>query len=209
MTCHWVAYQPNGLKTVQSNVVRILVLGGTGFIGSALVARLASEGHQCLTVSRGKAETSCHRRLDITKAVRPEDWTAALKGVDVVINAAGALQDVAGKATRGVHVIGVSALYHACESCGVRRVIHFSAIGIDRDAPSQFSQSKREGEDVLMARDLDWIILRPSVVIGRAAYGGSALLRGLAALPLMPRMPNTAPIQPVHLDDLIETVRFF
>ena len=43
MTCHWVAYQPNGLKTVQSNVVRILVLGGTGFIGSALVARLASD----------------------------------------------------------------------------------------------------------------------------------------------------------------------
>jgi len=202
-------YQPNGLKTVQGNVVRILVLGGTGFIGSALVARLASEGHQCLTISRGKAETSSHRRLDVTKAVRPEDWIAALKGVDVVINAAGALQDVASKEIRGVHVTGVRALYQACESCGVRRVIHFSAIGVDRDAPSQFSQTKREGEDVLMARDLDWIILRPSVVIGRAAYGGSALLRGLAALPLMPRMPNTAPIQPVHLDDLIETVRFF
>lgn len=61
----------------------------------------------------------------------------------------------------------------------------------------------------MVERNLDWVILRPSVVIGRGAYGGSALLRGLAALPVLPVMPNTAPLQFVHMDDIVDTVAFF
>jgi hypothetical protein len=57
-----------------------------------------------------------------------------------------------------------------------------------------------------MRRDLDWVILRPSVVIGRSAYGGSALLRGLASLPALPVMPDTGPLRIVHLDDVVATV---
>jgi uncharacterized protein YbjT (DUF2867 family) len=46
-------------------------------------------------------------------------------------------------------------------------------------------------------------------VIGRAAYGGNALLCGLAALPLLPVLPETSPVQPVHFDDVVESaVRF-
>lgn len=186
--------------------MRILVIGGTGFIGSALVARLAAEGHECLTAARRPSARAQHTRIDIGKAVRPKDWNAALHRVDAVVNAAGTLQDGAGQSAKGVHVVGINALYAACEAKGVRRVIHLSAIGVDRDTPSPFSRTKHDGEMALMARDLDWIVLRPSVVIGRAAYGGSALLRGLAALPVMPVLPGTAPIQPVHLDDVIETI---
>jgi hypothetical protein len=92
---------------------------------------------------------------------------------------------------------------------GIRRVVHFSAVGVDRETPSAFSRSKLRGDDALMARNLDWVVLRPAVVIGRAAFGGSALLRAVAALPVMPSLPGTAPLQLVHLDDVIETVRFF
>jgi uncharacterized protein YbjT (DUF2867 family) len=63
---------------------------------------------------------------------------------------------------------------------------HLSAIGVDRDAPTPFSRTEFEGDKVLMARDLDWVILRPSVVVGRQAYGGCALFRGLAALSSYP-----------------------
>ena len=59
-----------------------------------------------------------------------------------------------------------------------------------------------------MALDLDWIILRPSVVIGRNAYGGSALIRALAALPIRPVLADTGELQVVHLDDLVESVVF-
>ncbi|GGC93818.1 hypothetical protein GCM10010994_59510 [Chelatococcus reniformis] len=57
-----------------------------------------------------------------------------------------------------------------------------------------------------MATGLDWVILRPSVVVGRAGYGGSALFRGLASLPVLPRMDGAGPISVVQLDDVVETV---
>ena len=57
-----------------------------------------------------------------------------------------------------------------------------------------------------MRRDLDWIILRPSVVVGRQAYGGSALFRALASIPVLPRTPDAGPLDIVQLDDVVETV---
>lgn len=187
--------------------MRILLVGGTGLIGSAIYASLSGEGHECVLVSRhpAAAPDTHHITLDVAQTTESK-WKDILVGVDAVINAAGALQ---GQDMQGVHVAGSAALYTACESAGVRRVILLSAIGIDRDARSEFSRTKREGEAALMGRDLDWVVLRPSVVVGRPAYGGSALLRGLASLPLLPVMPDTAAIQPVHLDDVVETVLFF
>ncbi len=188
--------------------MRILLVGGTGLIGSAIDARLTADGHECILVSRhpATARDRRHISLDLARTTDASKWQSHLTGVDAVINAAGALQ---GQDMQGVHVAGSAALYAACESAGVRRVILFSAIGSNVDALSDFSRSKREGEAVLMARDLDWVVLRPSVVVGRPAYGGSALLRGLASLPILPVMPGTAAIQPVHLDDVVETTVFF
>ena len=60
-----------------------------------------------------------------------------------------------------------------------------------------------------MATGLDWVILRPSVVVGRAAYGGSALFRGLAALPVVPHIGSAGKLQIVQLDDVVETVIYF
>jgi uncharacterized protein YbjT (DUF2867 family) len=107
-----------------------------------------------------------------------------------------------------VHSDGPAALFSAGERARVRRVIHFSAIGVDRDTPTAFSRTKLQGDQALMQGNLDWVILRPSVVVGRAAYGGSALFRGLAALPLFPVMPDTGLLQVVQQDEVVETVLF-
>lgn len=88
-------------------------------------------------------------------------------------------------------------------------MIHLSAIGVDRAQPSTFSASKLAGEAALTALDLDWVILRPAVVLGRPVFGASALMRGLAALPVLPVMPGTGPLQVVRLEDVVETVVFF
>ncbi|MGE0196094.1 MAG: SDR family oxidoreductase, partial [Methylocystis sp.] len=61
----------------------------------------------------------------------------------------------------------------------------------------------------LKAMALDWVILRPSVVVGRRAYGGSALFRGLAAMPILPRFKNAGELQIVQLDDVVATALFF
>jgi uncharacterized protein YbjT (DUF2867 family) len=147
--------------------------------------------------------------LDVARATRPEVWLPLLDGIDAVVNCAGTLQDSPGESTRGVHVDGIAALLKSCQERGVRRFVHLSAIGVDKGRPSAFSRTKREAEALIMSSDLDWVILRPSVVIGRAAYGGSALLRGLAGLPIVPVIHGAGAVQLVHLDDVIETIILF
>lgn len=192
--------------------MRVLLTGANGFIGAAVLAALRQSGHTVLAVTRRRASASPGvepLRLDLRRATRPQDWLPHVAGVQAVINCAGVLQDSPSDSTSAVHVAAIDALFAACEQVGVRRVVHLSAVGVDREAPTAFSQSKLAGDKALAARDLDWVILRPSVVLGRRAYGGSALFRGLAALPILPLARDTGPLQVVQLDDVVRTVLFF
>lgn len=189
--------------------MKILVIGSTGLIGSALAARLRRDGHAVTGVARRAPRTTGGGAtivLDMAKVSGPDDWLPHLSGIDAVVNCAGVLQDSVSEDTKAVHADAAAALFLACETAGLRKVIHFSAIGVERAQPSAFSASKYAGDQALMARDLDWVILRPSVVLGRPVYGASALIGGLAALPLLPLMPDTERLQVVQLDDVVETV---
>lgn len=192
--------------------MKILVIGATGLIGSAAATRLSREGHQVIGLARQPRAglgLAGWVALDIASARQPKDWLPLLSGVDAVVNCAGVLQDSRRENTEAVHATGVGALFDACEQSGVRRVIHLSAIGVDRAQPSRFSATKYAGDRDLMARDLDWVILRPSVVLGRPAFGASALIRSLASLPGIPLMPGTQLLQVVQLGDVLATISFF
>jgi uncharacterized protein YbjT (DUF2867 family) len=191
--------------------MQVLVTGATGLIGSALVARLYQEGHQPVACVRTAARVPAAAKVVVVDFMTAtfEDWIEHLSDIDAVVNCVGVLQDSAHDSVSAAHVEGPSRLFAACEKAGVRRVIHFSAMGVDRQTPSSFSRTKRAGDDDLATRELDWVILRPSVVVGRAAYGGSALFRGLAALPILPAMPSTGSLQIVQLDQVIDSVLLF
>jgi uncharacterized protein YbjT (DUF2867 family) len=196
--------------------MKVLVTGAYGFIGSAVIARLSAEGHRIVGVGRRIGEAARKRpdiqwlALDIGHAKSPENWLPHLQGVDAVVNCAGVLQDGLGDDVKAVQADGTIALFAACERGGVRRVIHISAIGVDRAQPTEFTATKFAADNDLVKRDLDWVILRPSVVYGRGAYGGSALLRAAATLPgAVPVFPDTGEIQLVHLDDVSATIAFF
>lgn len=192
--------------------MQVLIVGANGLIGRAVAARLAGDGHDVVGVSRSGSAYSIPSiqwvRLDLRDAVSEAAWLPNLKTADAVVNCAGVLQDNDRDSTSAVHSAGPAALCRACETAGVRKLIHLSAIGVDCDTPTAFSQSKREGDNAVMASSLNWVILRPSVVLGRGAYGGSALFRGLAALPIIPSVRG-GELQVVQLDDLVEAVAFF
>ncbi|MFL6857219.1 MAG: SDR family oxidoreductase [Allosphingosinicella sp.] len=190
----------------------MLLIGATGLIGSAVAARLKREGHELVGVARSLGALT--RRvpadrwvaLDLRRATDAAAWAPHLAGIEAIVNCAGALQDTARDSTAAVHDAAPRALWAACEAAGVRRVIHFSAMGVDRGALTRFSATKADGDRALEESGLDWAILRPSVVVGRPAYGGSALFRGLAASPVLPRTPEAGPLGVVQLDDVAETV---
>src|SRR5436190_6663451 len=145
--------------------MRVLILGASGLIGSALAARLATQGHSVVAVSRHKHFTEslvpiAQVTIDIAGATEPAHWLPHLNGIDAVANCAGVLQDSPRDSTQGVHVKGVVSLFAACAQADVRRVVHLSAVGVDRRRETAFSRSKRAGEEALMACDLDWVILR-------------------------------------------------
>jgi uncharacterized protein YbjT (DUF2867 family) len=192
--------------------VRILLTGATGLIGSAVLARLVADGDEVVAIARPGSAARARGAvrwvsLDIARAVTVGDWLPHLAGVDAVVNCAGVLQDGPGDSTAGVHVEAAGALFAACGKAGVRRLVHVSALGADSDAATAFTRSKWAGDTALMASPLDWIILRPSVVVGRPVYGGSALLRGLAALPVIPKIAEAGLLQVVQLEDLVGTIR--
>lgn len=192
--------------------MRVLLLGATGLIGSAVAARLHTEGIEVVGVARSAG--SMARRLpvarwielDLRRACAPADWLPHLGGIDAVVNCAGVLQDNARDSTALVHAKAPEALWRACEQAGVQRIVQVSAIGVDRGGLTLFSASKAAGDASLRGSSLDWIILRPSVVLGRVAHGGSALIRALASLPFLPRLPNAGRIDVVQLDDVAETI---
>ena len=193
--------------------MRILVAGASGFIGSHIVAHLVSRGHEVVAAARnpqaaaqrlaGAEWIACDFRRD-----RADDWAPRLAGVRAVVNCVGVLQDGLGDDSRAVHVAGADALFEACERAGVKRVLHISAVGVDDAAGSAYSRDKLDGEAALKARDLDWLILRPSLVIARNVYGGTALIRALCGLPFItPVVGGEQVFRPIGMDDLCEAVR--
>ena len=145
------------------------------------------------------------RALDLTSpdAKSADRWAVLLEGIDAVVNVAGVLQPRRAAEAWAVHREAPDALFSACESKRVRRVVHVSAVGI-QETETVYARSKRAGEASLMARDLDWTVLRPAVVVGEGSYGGSSLLRALAVMPFVTPVigDGNTPMDVIHKDDL-------
>jgi uncharacterized protein YbjT (DUF2867 family) len=194
--------------------MNVLLTGANGFIGRYLTASLVSAGHRVVPAVRRPSESDAllpapgSIAIDLNRDIRPEDWTPRLIGVDAVINCAGILQGRLGQSIHAIHAAAPKALFAACQGAGVKRVIQISAISAEDAAGTAYASTKREADDFLASTNLAWVILRPSLVYAEGAYGGTALLRALGALPLAIPVIGRGEyrFQPIHVDDLCATV---
>jgi nucleoside-diphosphate-sugar epimerase len=143
--------------------------------------------------------------MDFADLPSSSQWLPHLGGIDVVVNAVGIFRERGRQSFSRVHVQGPRALFEACAEAGVRRVIHFSALGADEHASSRYHLSKRSGDDVLLALCRDAIVLQPSLVFGLDGQSSQVFLQW-AALPWLPMPRGAGPVQPVHVDDVAELV---
>jgi NADH dehydrogenase len=191
--------------------MRVLIVGGTGFVGRALLRRLSQDGHQITVLARRPER---HRDLlliphvSVIEAVHLSDLFLRkhIKGQDAVINLVGILHETGKIKFDQVHVGLVRKIVAACSVEGVNRLLHISALGASLDAPSAYLRSKADAESVLHASGLAVTVFAPSVIFGEGDRFISTFYQLLAKLPMMGVVCPQAQLSPVWLNDVVEVM---
>ncbi|WP_277184296.1 SDR family oxidoreductase [Caballeronia sp. BR00000012568055] len=184
--------------------MNILICGGYGFIGSALVVRLAQRGHHIVRGARLPIADD-DVAIDFSAVLTTSEWRARLKGIDAVVNATGILHESADQSFEAIHRDSPIGLFDTCCRAGVRHIIQISALGAATGDTAYFT-SKRAADDYLQMLPVRHHIVRPALVYGR--NGASAkFFRMLASMPVhvLPAGGNQF-MRPVHIDDLTDVV---
>jgi NADH dehydrogenase len=169
---------------------RVLVLGGTGFIGRHVVSALHAQGCGIVIGSRAphryrhRQSANDWRELHVERLLQPGDWEAVLVDVDAVVNCVGILRPRGSETYDRVHHRAPGALALACRERGLR-LVHVSALGLEEGVRTRFLRSKRDGERALRASGADWHIVRPSLLDGEGGFG-ARWIRRVAAWPVHP-----------------------
>jgi len=183
---------------------RILVLGGSGFVGRHLVAALVRRG-ACVTVPSRRRERAKHLILLPTVDVVEADvlqrgvLDRLVRGQDAVINLVGILHGDFQRA----HIEIPLAAIAACRAAGVERLLHISALGASPDAPSEYLRSKAKGEQAILdADDRHVTVLRPSVIFGPEDRFLNQFATMAKWLPVLAVPCPDARFQPVYVGDV-------
>ncbi|HHC72775.1 MAG TPA: complex I NDUFA9 subunit family protein [Thiotrichales bacterium] len=195
---------------------RICILGGTGFVGRHLSARLGREGHRLVIPTRHPHR---HRDLKVVPEVtlveanihEPGQLHRVVRGCDVVINLVGILNEGRDNTFWKVHVELVQKVIRACRDEGVPRLLHMAALNADaRHGASQYLQSKGEGKRLVLEADdeaLHTTCFEPSVIFGPddSFFNRFALILRLSPL-FLPLAAGRARMAPIYVGDVVEAM---
>ena len=169
---------------------QLVILGGTGFLGSRLLPRLVADGHHIVLLSRNREHK---RALGVLPNVHvhtadvhdPASLRRELRGADAVINLVGILNPQRQQTFQHVHVELPDKLIEACRATGVGRLHQMSALKAGQGL-SQYLKSRGEMEEHVRASALDWTLYQPSVMFGEGDGLVSRFARLLRQMPVLP-----------------------
>lgn len=197
-------------------VKKVLLLGGSGFVGTYIANRLSQCGIEVTIPTRRRERT---KALIIQPGIEmpecdincEETLVALMQDQDAVINLVGVLHSRDVKLPysadfANAHVELPKKIVAACKRAGVRRLVHMSALGADPKGPSEYLCSKGDGEAVVRAvqGDLDVTVFRPSVIFGLGDSFLSMFASVLRKLPFFPLGFGHARFQPVWVADVAD-----
>jgi NADH dehydrogenase len=192
----------------------VAVCGGTGFVGHALVTRLARAGHSVRVPTRHPGRADDLLTLSSVELLRgnvydPDFLRRCVEDCDVVVNLVGILNERGhdGFGFRRAHVEFTAGLLRAMHAARVGRLLQMSALNADAaNGRSHYLRTKGEAEGLVRAQSrLGWTVFRPSVIFGP----GDSLTRRFARLlrlsgGLMPLARARARFAPIYIEDVVE-----
>ena len=150
--------------------MKVLVTGGTGFVGTHLVNALLRRGHAVGVLARNpdSARNRYNRPVESVpgNVLDPASIARACAGRDAVIHLVGIIWENGDQTFDRMHREAVVNVVGAMQSAGVRRLVHMSAMGSSDDSPSEYARTKAAGERVVRESGLDWTVFRPSIIFG-------------------------------------------
>jgi nucleoside-diphosphate-sugar epimerase len=194
--------------------MNILVLGATGFVGSAIARLLVKEGLNVICAGRDleviKQQFPQAKALycDFLKDRTVDNWLPRLDGIDVIVNCVGIFYHKNKTKIWNIHFDSTKALYKAAERNNIKQIIHLSALGIDHYR-NEYANSKRAIEDLLKSLLIPHVILRPSMIYGPRSKGSMDVLKRLASCPGIIPLPGSGEqlFQPIYIGDLIHAIK--
>ena len=185
---------------------KILILGGTGFVGRHLCEKLAAGPYRTTILTRRRSNAKHLQMLPMVDVLEGSAYdiatlTPLLAGHDVVVNLVAILHGTEAAFDKA-HVQLPMVLVKACDAAGQRRIVHVSSLGADLHAPSMYQRSKARGEAVLLASGLDISVLRPSVIFGAEDKFLNTFASLQKLFPFIPLAGSTAKFQPVWVEDV-------
>lgn len=189
---------------------KVLILGGTGFVGRHVCEKLQRAGWQMTVPTRRAVNAAAVQHLPRLTVIKadvhdPQQLEQLLPGHDAVVNLVAILHGSEAAFER-THVELPRKIAAACRASGVRRLVHVSALGVSEDGPAMYQRSKARGEALLRAAGLDLTVLRPSVIFGAGDRFLNLFAQLQAVFPLMPLAGAQARFQPVWVEDVAEAV---
>lgn len=164
--------------------MKVLLVGGSGYVGSHMARHLMAQGHQVTVASRrGKGPLEGVRYVT-ADAARNQGLLEAAQGQEALIYLVGIIRERGDQTFQQAHLEGVRHSLAAAQAAGISRFLHMSALGASRGTGSRYYESKALGEERVQASGLDWTILRPSLIFGQGDEFFGGVLKGLVTAPI-------------------------